>query len=76
MTMTGGVTSHADYSLFVHEGTRPHDIEADPGEVLAFPWQGGRAFFQEVHHPGTRGNPFLREAMREAVAEDPDIEVL
>lgn len=73
LTMQGGVTSHADYSLFVHEGTKPHDIHAKPGGALSFPWHGGRAFFDEVHHPGTEGKPFLRDAAREALLTDPDI---
>lgn len=44
------------YSLFVHEGTRPHDIPN------AFGWGpsfgiGGR--FGGKFHPGNRANPFL-----------------
>lgn len=76
LTMHGGVTSHAPYSLYVHEGTRAHDIEASPGHVLSFPWHGGRAFFKDVHHPGTRARPFMYEAMLETIATDPDVELL
>lgn len=76
MTMHGGVTSHADYSLFVHEGTRAHDIRARPGHFLSFPWHGGRGFFKEVHHPGTHGRPFMYEAMVEVLATDRDVEML
>lgn len=76
MTIEGGVTSHADYSIFAHEGARPHEIHAHPGGVLAFPWHGQTAHFTEVHHPGNRGRPYLRDAAREALATDRDIDVV
>jgi len=54
-----------NYALYVHEGARPHLIPAAPG-YLAFYWEReGRWFrgFTQVHHPGQRGQPFLREAL-------------
>lgn len=75
LTMYGGVTSHADYSAAVHDGSRPHEIRAHGTGGLSFPWHGRQAFFRSVHHPGTKANPFLRDAAREALLADPDITV-
>jgi len=72
-TLSGGVTSHADYSAAVHEGSRPHEIRARAGGELAFPWHGKLSFFKHVNHPGSKPNPFLRDAAYEAAASDPDI---
>lgn len=51
------------YSLDVHEGTDAHDIQAQPGGVLAFMWHGQMTFLSRVHHPGTAAIPFLRDAL-------------
>lgn len=60
------VTSNAPYSVFVHEGTKPHKIEGNP--LLAFFWPkvGQFVFLRSVNHPGTRANPFLKRALRAA----------
>lgn len=56
MSASASVGSDLDYALAVHEGTRAHIIRPDrPGGVLYF---DGR-FAEEVHHPATRGQPFL-----------------
>jgi hypothetical protein len=73
LTMHGGVTSHADYSVYVEKGTRPHVIRPRFARDLAFPWHGRTAFFKEVHHPGSRPKPFMAEAAREAIVSDPEI---
>ncbi len=56
------------YSLYVHEGTKPHIINAKPGGVLAFNWPagptGGMFFAASVNHPGTKARPFLRDALK------------
>jgi hypothetical protein len=57
----------ADYARFVVEGTRPHIIRSHG------PWPlrnraTGQVFGPEVHHPGTRANPFVSEAAREVAA--------
>jgi hypothetical protein len=58
------VTAHAPYSLMVHEGTPPHIISPNGPGVLVFPAGGGGIVFaEEVHHPGTKGQPFLSEAL-------------
>ena len=54
------VGSDQYYAVFVHEGTRPHEEHAAPGEVL---YLGPLGFATEVHHPGTHGVPFLYEPL-------------
>ena len=64
----------APHAVFVEKGTRPHVIlPRRPGGVLRFsvgiaPAVGlGRVVFtKRVHHPGTRAQPFMRPAAREA----------
>lgn len=62
------------YARAVHDGTRPHVIErrgpmrnaAGRVRTLKFPTQRGAkvyVFRRRVHHPGTRGRPFLRDAL-------------
>lgn len=56
--------THESYSLFVHEGTKPHLIEGNP--LLAFHWDHGpdgpgTYFFQRVNHPGTKPNRFFTD---------------
>lgn len=55
--------SRAPYSVYVHEGTRPHLIRSRG------PWSlrnaiTGQAFGRIVHHPGTKANPFFERALR------------
>jgi len=58
------VTAGVSYAMAVHEGTKPHTITPDnPGGVLVFPSKGGIVFTDEVDHPGTKGQPFLRNAL-------------
>jgi hypothetical protein len=53
----------APYAKFVADGTRPHEIRPVNGRVLAFQGKGGRMVFTPlVHHPGTRANPWLKNA--------------
>lgn len=65
--------TRTSYSLYVHEGTQPHVIEPK-GKALSFWWANGpdgpgQYFFAgPVHHPGTKPNPFLRDALPLAVA--------
>ena len=62
----GGITSHAPYSIFVHEGTRAHAIprSISPGQkILKFSSGGQTVFRRSVNHPGTRPRPFLTNAV-------------
>ncbi len=50
----------AYYALMVHQGTKPHRIKPrKPGGAL---WVGGK-WVGEVFHPGTKGQPFMRETV-------------
>ena len=56
--------SRKSYSLYVHEGTKPHTIMGNP--TLAFFWPSGpngprMYFFRSVQHPGTKPNRFLTD---------------
>lgn len=60
----GFVTNDVEYAEFVHDGTRAHTIRPRrAGGVLRFPVGGDVVFTTVVHHPGTRAQPWLREAM-------------
>jgi hypothetical protein len=71
----------ASYALYVHEGTKPHDIRPRKAKVLAFPAagsgtlsgrvkKGGRVIFaKRVRHPGTKANPFMLRGARKAIAD-------
>jgi HK97 gp10 family phage protein len=65
---TGVVSVGAVYALFVHQGTRPHIIQARDKKVLANV-RTGQIFGRTVHHPGTRANPFLQRAVDKARPE-------
>lgn len=64
-----GIEYTSDYAVYVHEGTRPHPIRPKKRKVLA--WiprgPGGKTVFaREVKHPGTKAQPWLRDALDEA----------
>ena len=61
--VTGGVTSHAPYSAFVHQGTKPHVIRPRNASALKFQMDGRTVFAKSVNHPGTRPRPFLTKAV-------------
>lgn len=65
-----GVTAHADYAAAVHEGTRPHVIRPRRAKALAFDIGGRKVFATEVHHPGTRPRPFLRNAAERVIGQE------
>ena len=59
----GGVTSHAPYSIYVHQGTAPHVIRPRNASALRFKAGGETVFASSVNHPGTRARPFLTNAV-------------
>lgn len=67
-TIGGGattkLTSHADYSRMVHDGTRPHVIV--PSSKKALFWRGAEHPVRRVNHPGTRANPYMKRALDRA----------
>jgi len=60
--LSGVVEAKANYSIFVHEGTAPHEIRPVNARVLANK-RTGEFFGKLVHHPGTRPNPFFIRAI-------------
>lgn len=55
------VGSESGVPVFVEFGTRPHVIEPDTAEALA--WPGGDHPVTRVNHPGTRAQPYMRPAL-------------
>lgn len=69
-TVSGSVEDHADYALYVHEGSGPHVIRPRKAKALRFQIGGRTIFAKLVNHPGTKPRPFLRNAgMRIAARE-------
>jgi hypothetical protein len=58
------IGANKSYAYFVHQGTKPHEIGPGP-KVLHFNWPkaGGYVFFASVHHPGTKPQPWLWQAV-------------
>ena len=52
------------YAVFVHEGTKPHDIRPVKAKSLRwFGTDGNPIFAKVVHHPGTPARRFLTDQM-------------
>lgn len=66
-TVIVDVIADTTYALDHHNGTPPHWITPNSQRVLRFKSGGRVVFAQQVWHPGTRPNPFLLRALREAV---------
>jgi len=64
--LRGIVEAMAKYAIYVHEGTRPHDIFPVNKRGLANV-RKGQFFGRHVKHPGTRPNPFMRKSVEEAM---------
>jgi HK97 gp10 family phage protein len=65
--LTGRVISQAPYSAYVEFGTRPHMIFPRRARALRFEVGGRTVFARYVHHPGTRGQFFMRRALQDAL---------
>ena len=57
--LVGPSAKHAPYVEF---GTGPHVIKAKSGKALAFKVNGRIIYRKQVHHPGTKAQPFVRPA--------------
>lgn len=57
------ITSTAPYAKYVENGTGPHRIEARQALALHWTDRGQSMFARGVNHPGTKANPFVREAV-------------
>jgi len=62
-TNEGLVIWMADYGKYIEFGTPPHIIKPKDKKVLANK-KKGEIFGKEVHHPGTRPNPFVRNTIQ------------
>lgn len=56
--------SEAPYARPVYFGTKPHIIAPKVRKALRWPSGNEFVFARMVRHPGTRPDPFLREALR------------
>lgn len=61
----GKIGPTVNYAVMVHEGTRPHIIEAKNKKVLADK-KAGLIFGRVVHHPGTKPNRFMERIAEKA----------
>ncbi|WP_096024356.1 HK97 gp10 family phage protein [Campylobacter lanienae] len=57
-----GNTKLAPYAKFVHFGTKPHMIKVKKARALANK-KSGIIFGKKVNHPGTKENPYLKNAL-------------
>lgn len=60
------VSSPVRYSAYVHEGTKPHRYGKFPGAMSFWGtngFSGQHVFTDDIHHPGNRAQPFLRDAL-------------
>lgn len=54
-------------AIYVTGGTRPHLIRPVRAKALRFTVGGRVVYAKLVHHPGTKPNDFLRQALRAAL---------
>lgn len=69
----GIIYARARHAYLVHEGAAAHRIpragKPRKSRFLAIPTSGGMIYRGTAMHPGTRGQPFLKEAMEQSKAE-------
>lgn len=68
---TGLIHNATRYALPVHDGARPHIIEARNAKALAFMAGGKMRFPKRVRHPGNAANPFFPRGLASAM---PDVD--
>ncbi|CUU83392.1 phage protein%2C HK97 gp10 family [Campylobacter hyointestinalis subsp. hyointestinalis] len=61
-SVTIGNTKLAPYAKFVYFGTKPHIIKVKKAKALANK-KSGLVFGKKVNHPGTKANPYLKNAL-------------
>lgn len=69
----GMMRNGVNYAIFVHFGTRAHDIR--PKKRRALRWESGSVFHfaKAVHHPGYKGDPFMQLAADKTFSKLSDI---
>ena len=65
--LIGRIWPTAEYAIFVHEGTKPHEIRPKNGKALY--WPGAAHPVGKVNHPGTKPNRFMPRILEKAKAE-------
>ena len=71
-TYTIGVdTRFVPYALFVHWGTKKHEIKPKKRQYLRWSSGGKFVFSKEVHHPGYKGDTFLTLALDDGLKKLP-----
>jgi hypothetical protein len=67
--LEGRVVAIPEHSLYVHGGTNPHAIVPKTAPRLTFFWhkKGRVVAFHKVQHPGQKAQPFLSDALEEAM---------
>lgn len=66
--LAGRIDAGVSYAVYVHEGTRPHEIRPVVKKGLANV-RTNQFFGKLVHHPGTRPNPFFTRAIKRAQSD-------
>ena len=51
-------------ALIHHQGTRPHVILPEHGQLLRFPMHGRIVYLKKIMHPGTKPNRYLFDNLR------------
>lgn len=73
--VSGGVEATTDYAAAVHEGRNGagRRIYARPGGALRFYWNGRVIFRKSVRMGSMAARPFMRNAARRVVGNDPRV---
>lgn len=74
-TRRATVAAHFTAS-FIEAGTVPHSIAPKRGRMLRFEANGQTVFARRVAHPGSRKQPFYRQAAREGLRKAPIVNTI
>jgi hypothetical protein len=64
--VVGVLESTADTSVFLNDGTRPHEIVPRSAKALRFETDGKVVFAARAQHPGTAPDPFFDHGVARA----------
>lgn len=65
--LSATIESRHGATLFVINGTRPHQIRPVTRKALRFQVGGRTVFAKLVNHPGTQAQDFMNKSLREAL---------
>lgn len=65
--IVAGIPGQTPYTMWHHDGTRPHIVRPRRAKALRFVVNGRVVYAARVRHPGTRGSRFLTRALSAAV---------